>query len=1058
MKLLIIAVTTIIMTFNLFSAQLKEVEIKGYGKITIDGILDDACWKNAAVLKGFTIFKEDKPTDITTAYITADSEWFYIGLVCKHPTPNDMKADASDGSPAIYLDESVELFIDPGSKGNLYFQMKLNCANASSEKSVGKTINATAIPWRSMTMKTSDGWTAEIAIPLYYLASYGNLEKLRINICRNYVTKEYDANSICVGAKRQLSSWAPVTSSFHEPHRFGKVNGLGNVKPRVPFVAIIEDVKVSNFQKTKNEMCYVLNMTVACPSKKTGIANITVIDSPISGKIEKIRKNIKLSGKAKEIFNIAIPVKSPVQRNINLELRNAEDGTFLHKTSVADTSSLKLLSAFMDKTYYTTEKYAYAIVQLGLPGKSLKSMKLHAKLNGKMVGYVSSPSPRTDLPVDLGKLSVGTHQIMVSLADSRNKEICNIKLAVIKRKPKPGFEWKVKKENGTLWHDGSPFFPYGLWLSIYINKQMQLNKACKMIAKTDMTSIMPLNYQSNPDDIPAEMKIVENNNLTVSPTVTGFANKRNLKSLEKYFKGKDLATLKKRNAGYMDLIRLKGDLCLRPEYKKISRKGRNEIYEEFYRKNLPDIINAVKKLKNYPSLFGYTSFDEPLYHAFDMYIQCEDLYKTINKIDGYHPVFMLYSSHIPELKQATTGCDFLGTDPYWIPTGSGIRGNINYVAKITYQTRKRALLDHKGTYVVLCAELWSGCHKRPLLPDEQYCQTYLAMIYGAKAIIYFRYPIVHIATWKALAKLSKQIKILAPSLLSEDLLQNIKYNPGGCNIEKNIFPAVHVRLFKNPDGGMILLAANTKKCPVKVKFTVSCILNNSYVERLFGKKRIKVNKNTFSDTFDPYGTRAYRIKTSISGKINLNVFMKPLSDKEIKESPEISRRGRKGRKNIIPNPSFESTSLQGWPCYYWPRIGLVNWPLTGQKNSTWSTDANNPYHGKKCLRFTKGNGFRIFCAPELTKVEPYTVSLYMKADRDGAKVSILLNGNITGSKGKIVKLTKNWKRYSFTADIPARLNKYFTIIVQQLRNDPDATIWVDALQFEKGTVATEFQE
>ena len=92
----------------------------------------------------------------------------------------------------------------------------------------------------------------------------------------------------------------------------------------------------------------------------------------------------------------------------------------------------------------------------------------------------------------------------------------------------------------------------------------------------------------------------------------------------------------------------------------------------------------------------------------------------------------------PAAKAAGSHC--LGTDPYWIPGASGYRGNVNYVSKITYLTKKRADQRRQVTWSVPMAEYWSGIRKRAIMPKEQFAQTYLAVIHGAKAISFFRWP------------------------------------------------------------------------------------------------------------------------------------------------------------------------------------------------------------------------------------------------------------------------------------------------------------------------------
>ncbi len=1037
------------------------IEVKQNISPVLDGQFNDQCWKNALVTDCFHILKQPgKITNMTRIYITADNEWLYIGFTCKHPAPNDMKADEKQNSTAIHEDESIEIFIDPGTDGKMYFQLKLNSANVGAEKFVFKGGNkkVTVIPWRSVVKITKVGWNAEIAIPLYYLASYGNLEKAKINFCRNFVKKEYDANAVYVNDKRQLSSWAPAASTFHDTGSFAQLKGLEKIKIAVPLVASLEKATVSHFRGSDKGMHYGIDLEIMNITCKAGKINLTVFDEPISGKTRQITRKVKLSGRDKEILNIQIPVDSPVQRKIRIVMKDADTGSFLQESTIADTSSLTLLSAFLNKTYYTTETHAYAITSLGLPEEELESMSLMAKKqNGDTLGKLSPPSRKAKLPVDLTKLPTGKHKITVALYNN-GKVMCSQRLLLLKKPEKLGFEWKVDRENGTLWYDGKPFFPYGMWTTvvIYPDKKAKLEEFCKAYSKAGLNSLIYLTKFETPKDLQQQIQAVSKYNLKIIPNITAYATGQELKSLNKYFSGKMLKLLgnRYRSGFHADLCYMKSDMC-HSFYDNVSRKGKNEIYAEFFNKNLPVLSNAVQLSKDDKTLLGYNSFDEPQLRIFDQFIQLKQLYEKVRSIDGYHPVFLLYSSYIPAGNNATDWCDFLGTDPYWIPGGSGIRGNINFVAKITYKTRQRALKTHRGTYTVLCSESWSGTRKRILLPQEQYCQTYLALIYGAKGIFYFNFPLKHELSWKAISELSGHIKRLTPALVTNDLPQQIKYEPGKFDPDKNIFPNVHVCLRTNPDGGYVLLAANTNNCPVNTTYKISCVKNKSKAVSIFGNKFFEIKNHSFSETLEPFGVRAYRLESN--GKnvdITINVKTVPDTTREILDKAEIPRQGRRGKRNILPNPSFEVATVKDWPDYYRPLVSP--WPyLVGNADSGWSQDVNNVLYGKKSLRLSGcGQGFGVIISPQIFKAEPYTFSIYLKAAEEGTKVRIGLRG-YRYSKFEWISLSTKWKRYSITRNMPPGLHKYNSIIVQV--KEP-GTVWADAAQLEKGVVATEFQE
>jgi hypothetical protein len=97
--------------------------------------------------------------------------------------------------------------------------------------------------------------------------------------------------------------------------------------------------------------------------------------------------------------------------------------------------------------------------------------------------------------------------------------------------------------------------------------------------------------------------------------------------------------------------------------------------------------------------------------------------------------------------------------------------------------------------------------------------------------------------------------------------------------------------------------------------------------------------------------------------------------------------------------------------------------------------------------------------------ETYTLSAYMKADRSGvpARLVMRFGGDVLRHSGeantnveKIVTLTKDWARYAFT--LKAKDASVCVGIGPDLRGQPDlaATVWIDAIQFERNEEASAY--
>ena len=164
--------------------------------------------------------------------------------------------------------------------------------------------------------------------------------------------------------------------------------------------------------------------------------------------------------------------------------------------------------------------------------------------------------------------------------------------------------------------------------------------------------------------------------------------------------------------------------------------------------------------------------------------------------------------------------------------------------------------------------------------------------------------------------------------------------------------------------------------------------------------------------------------------------------------------------NYIPNGSFEVTTISdipdAWDQYLGPRI-VKDW------FSAWVVDRNISYHGKNSLRLTVTNDdqlgkvkagpyFRNKAAKLLKWNMPnnygtYTLSLYVKANRDNFRTKIYFSG-----KEHVINAGKFWQRISFSGRGNAEIGwKYISIIAAD-----KGALWVDAVQLEKGEKATEF--
>lgn len=203
-----------------------------------------------------------------------------------------------------------------------------------------------------------------------------------------------------------------------------------------------------------------------------------------------------------------------------------------------------------------------------------------------------------------------------------------------------------------------------------------------------------------------------------------------------------------------------------------------------------------------------------------------------------------------------------------------------------------------------------------------------------------------------------------------------------------------------------------------------------------------------------------------------------LDDVELQEIPSFCPQRfpqipTKGVKNFLPNSSFECGTA-GWGSYssniFWWEGNIYR--LMGE------LDDKSAVHGKFSLKMSLSKREpEIFYFDYLDPVHqlvdtllvanqgwipvergrPYTLSAYIKADRSTVK-GVLFVRQANGRRlQRTVDLAINWERYSFTfapQDDFIWIGVGFDLSSSDMK---EATVWVDAVQLEAGSQASDYQ-
>ena len=704
------------------------------------------------------------------------------------------------------------------------------------------------------------------------------------------------------------------------------------------------------------------------------------------------------------------------------------------------------MSGYLDRSYYTTEQEAVAVCSSGLPAKALEDRVLLVKdTKGNVLARSDVVSAETRIPLNIAALPTGKHTLKVEFQKKTGEVVFAHELILDKKPPKPGCEWKIDRINRAFLRNGEPFFPFGLLMP---GSENDFAAAAQM----GFNTVHTWTWRRKPEHAAQYVEWAAKHGLVTIINHEGFCRAVELDSLKDLVSAEELESAQKAVArsGY-GAKKFSATLMYGPPaLKKLSDDAKTRLLVEYDEKNAATLTEALNRAKDSPYLLGYHLFDEPIKLSS---VLGRRMYARVQETDGYHPSFVIYSSNIPKGDEFVDWMDVLGTDPYWTPGKSGSRGNVNYVSKITYLTRKRADERRQVAWSVPMGEYWSGIRKRAIMPKEEFCQTYLAVIHGAKAITYFRWPFKCQQTTDTHTALCKEMKLVGPIAVTPDIPQVVKYNPGKFDPENDEYPDIQVSLRRNPAGGYVLLAANSRYYPVDATYRIPLLGDGAKVRRLFDAKEYKSKDGAFSDHVEFLGTRAYAFESNapLDKPVEISVEMKAYPDRvdPVYGAPGLPDTGRPGKRNLMRNPGFEEAGLPNWPDYY----------LFGTQSSL---DTQNPYEGKTCLKVeTKGRGERVYaaCSPKLEKDTPFVLSAYMRADRDGVKVRFVGFGWLVPKETfgyKDFTLTTKWQRYSEKGTLIPGLPSWHSVGVL-VHGRQEATVYIDALQFEKGTELTEYE-
>jgi len=191
----------------------------------IDGVLNEAVWRDAALLDAFTQQEPDEgapSSERTEVLLMYDRSALYLGVRAFDSSPSGLTAtEMRRDSDRILSEDNFQIILDTFRDGRSGYMFVTNPLGAQLDQQVFNEgeggLPGRGTPninrdwdgvWHVATQQTPDGWVAEIAIPLVTLRfPESESQRWGMNLMRN------------IGRRNEQAFWAPIS----KPYQIAKV-------------------------------------------------------------------------------------------------------------------------------------------------------------------------------------------------------------------------------------------------------------------------------------------------------------------------------------------------------------------------------------------------------------------------------------------------------------------------------------------------------------------------------------------------------------------------------------------------------------------------------------------------------------------------------------------------------------------------------------------------------------------------------------------------------------------------------------------------------------------
>lgn len=761
----------------------------------IDGKLDDAAWKDAARVSGFSLYNKLEMAEAQTeAWFGYDDKGLYIAFRCMEPDPDKLTMNVTERDAGVFRDDCVEFFVAPGTDARWYYHYLVNPKGVVQDQLARQSPFILNNPWNAdIEVKThvgKDNWTVELFLPWYNFGEHIEGDGWRLQFCRARRT-----------GKVEYSSWSFANKNFHNQDRFGKTQ-----KPDVDLSRYMDlllgNVRIPCYDLEDGGYFYQFEGELRNAREKAADVILEFTDLPSAGKGSTVEKRIAVQPGEPAAFEFRMPINVPGDRAMALRVLDAADRSPVFVTAYPDSLFPEIMQAFLDRSYYTTEKNGRAIAMLNLPPSAAKeNLSFSVAVDkGEPCKVNIEDVRKTVVEIPLANLDIGPHSVSMTIVDGKGNVLEQQQVTTQKLPPAPDpiREVKADRENLVVLVDGQPFFP----ICIY-NIPPEYLKECAAAGF----------------------------NMTLRWGGT------NLKRIE------DKQARRNAIRKYLDQIHEAGMVALEYptgfKYMGYADPNFREKVEDFLEYELRWVAEAVA---DHPAVVGYYVFDEPG----GEYLRgvCKRFMDIVKEYDPYHPGYVLFSGKVRPWPEVF---EFVGRDYYF----RGHAPLYTVYTTVRHETAEAARIRRPYWHVPLCEMESSRTRGEsgPVTGPQQRAQSYLAVIGGAKGMLWWLWPPRRVDNWGVLKQVAGEFRELSPVLLEPEPAQRVVYEPRDT-------AEIVVPVAKEHQGKTYLITCNSIEQPVKTVFRLPAALGNT-AEVLFEDRSVQLKNGVFRDRFQAYGRHVY---------------------------------------------------------------------------------------------------------------------------------------------------------------------------------------------------------